>query len=340
MNNQAITRFRRLGILTIIAVYLVILAGGIVRASGAGMGCPDWPTCFGQWIPPTEEAQLPANYHEIYARRGYENTQFNPVKTWTEYSNRLVGATTGLLVLLTAWASRIFLRTDKTIFYLSLGNVFLIGFQGWLGSAVVASNLKPFMITFHMLLALGIVALMIYTIARSQRASLSRIDNSRLPNKFKTVLIAAMIMTLLQVMMGTQIREAVDFIAHQHSYIDRKYWRDDLPIIFYVHRSFSSIILFTNLWLIWQLRRSGARQNLLYRTGLALVSVIGVAIVAGITLDRLGFPPAAQPVHLLMASLIFGLQFFLYIGLGYAGKTPLALEGNRGVKQDSSTLTG
>jgi cytochrome c oxidase assembly protein subunit 15 len=340
MNNRAITRFRRLGILTIIAVYLVILAGGIVRASGAGMGCPDWPTCFGQWIPPTEEAQLPANYHEIYARRGYENTQFNPVKTWTEYSNRLVGATTGLLVLLTAWASRIFLRTDKTIFYLSLGSVLLIGFQGWLGSAVVASNLKPFMITFHMLLALGIVALMIYTIARSQRDSLSRLDSSRLPNKFKTVLIAAMIMTLLQVMMGTQIREAVDFIAHQHSYIDRKYWRDDLPIIFYVHRSFSSIILFTNLWLIWQLRRSGARQNLLYRTGLALVSVIGVAIVAGITLDRLGFPPAAQPVHLLMASLIFGLQFFLYIVLGYAGKTPLALEENRGVKQDSSTLTG
>lgn len=340
MNNQAIIRFRRLGILTIIAVYLVILAGSIVRASGAGMGCPDWPTCFGQWIPPTEEAQLPANYHEIYAQRGYENTQFNPMKTWTEYSNRLVGATTGLLVLLTAWASRIFLRTDKTIFYLSLGNVFLIGFQGWLGSAVVASNLKPFMITFHMLLALGIVALMIYTIARSQRASLSRIDSSRLPKKFKTVLIAAIIMTLLQVMMGTQIREAVDFIAHQHSYIDRKYWRDDFPIIFYVHRSFSSIILFTNLWLVWKLHRSGARQNLLYRVGLALVSVIGVAIVAGITLDRLGFPPAAQPVHLLMATLIFGLQFFLYIGLGYASKTPLALEENRGVKPDSSTLTG
>ena len=77
MNDAAALRFRRLGMLTICAVYLVILAGGIVRASGAGMGCPDWPTCFGQWIPPTSEAQLPANYHEIYAQRGYENTQFN-----------------------------------------------------------------------------------------------------------------------------------------------------------------------------------------------------------------------------------------------------------------------
>ena len=88
MNEIAAVRFRRLGMLTICAVYFVILVGGIVRASGAGMGCPDWPTCFGQWVPPTSEIQLPANYHEIYAQRGYENTQFNPVKTWTEYTNR------------------------------------------------------------------------------------------------------------------------------------------------------------------------------------------------------------------------------------------------------------
>lgn len=322
MNDHAILNFRRLGLLTIFAVYLVILAGGIVRASGAGMGCPDWPTCFGQWIPPTDEAQLPADYHRIYAERGYENTEFNPIKTWTEYSNRLVGATTGLLVLLTAWASRIFLKRDKPIFYLSLTNLFLIGFQGWLGSSVVASNLKPYMITLHMLMALLIVALVIYTIARSQRETFSHIDSSRLAPRFRTVLLAAIGMTLLQVAMGTQVREAVDFIAHEHSYIDRQYWRDDFPIIFYVHRSFSSIILFTNLWLVWKLRQACSRQNLLLRTGYVLIGLIATAIIAGITLDRLGMPPVAQPIHLLMANLIFGVQFFLYIGLRYAAVNP------------------
>ena len=323
MNPQAALRFRRIGTLTIFAVFVVILMGGVVRASGAGMGCPDWPTCFGQWIPPTEESQLPANYHEIYAGRGYENTQFNPVKTWTEYTNRLVGVAIGLLIFPTAWSSRIYLKTDKTIFYLSLSSFFLVGLQGWLGSSVVASNLKPVMITLHMLLALVIVALLIYTIARSQRGLLSQIDTRLLPDKFKTVLIAAMIMTLLQIAMGTQVREAVDFIAREH--IDRQYWRDGFPIIFYIHRSFSSIILFTNAWLVWKLYRSVDKQNILFRTGLALAGLVTTAILAGISLDRLGVPAIVQPIHLLMANLIFGVQFFLYSCLNYAAtkQTPI-----------------
>lgn len=321
MNPQAVARFRRLGVLTIFAVYIVILAGGIVRASGAGMGCPDWPTCFGQWVPPTDEAQLPANYHEIYAERGYQDTQFNPVKTWTEYTNRLVGVTIGFLILLTAWSSRIYLKTDKTIFHLAVTAFLLVGFQGWLGSTVVASNLKPVMITLHMLLALFIVALLIYTIARSQRDVIAQLDIQALPEKFKTVLIAAMVMTLVQVAMGTQVREAVDFISHNHAYIERQYWRDDFPIIFYIHRSFSSIILFTNLWLAWKIVRAVDKNSLLRTLGLALAGLVITAILAGVSLDRLGMPPVAQPIHLLMANLIFGAQFFLYSCLNYAGKT-------------------
>lgn len=318
IDDQAAARFRRLGALTIFAVYFVILVGGIVRASGAGMGCPDWPTCFGQWVPPTHESQLPANYHEIYAARGYENTAFNPVKTWTEYTNRLVGVTIGFLIFLTAWSSRIYLKADKTIFYLALSVFLLVGFQGWLGSAVVASNLKPLMITSHMLLALGIVALLIYAIARSQKPLLQAIDTHWLTPRFATVLKVAMGMTLLQIAMGTQVREAVDYIAHEHSYIERQYWRDSFPIIFYVHRSFSSIILFTNLWLVWKIREQAAAGSLLLRLGYVLAGLIVTAILAGVSLDRLGFPAFAQPVHLLMANLIFGAQFFLFICLAYS----------------------
>ena len=317
---KAVLRFRQIGTTTIIAVYVLILIGGIVRASGAGMGCPDWPTCFGQFVPPTHESQLPPNYHEIYAERGYANTDFNPVKTWTEYLNRLAGVTIGFLIILTTWYSRVYLKGDKVVFYLSLSILFLVGFQGWLGSAVVASNLQPFMITLHMLVALAIVALLIYVIARSQREFIAKINTDTLPKSVKTLLIAAMAMTLLQVTMGTQVREAVDLIAHNHSYIDRQYWRDDFPVIFYIHRSFSAIILFTNAWIVWKIYITLPKEHLLLYFAIGLITLIISAILAGITLDRLGMPPAAQPIHLLIATLIFGIQFFIYICLNYSAK--------------------
>jgi len=316
MNNEAILRFRRIGLMTIIAVYILILIGGMVRASGAGMGCPDWPTCFGQLVPPTDESQLPANYRELYP--SYENTDFNPVKTWTEYLNRLSGMTIGFLIMLTVWHSRQFLKTDKAVFYLSLSVFLLVGFQGWLGARVVASNLNPYIITVHMLVALLIVVLLIYAIARSQHDFIQQLDTSQLSPHFKTVLITAMVITLIQVVMGTQVREAVDTIANQHDYIDRQFWRDSFPFIFYVHRSFSAVILFTNLWLVWQVYRHIARDNLLFKTAQSLIVLIIIAILAGMSLDRLGMPAVAQPIHLLMANLIFGTQFFLFICLRYS----------------------
>ncbi|MCK5872069.1 MAG: COX15/CtaA family protein [Methylococcales bacterium] len=317
---NAALRFRRLGMLAIFSIYLVILVGGLVRASGAGMGCPDWPTCFGQWVPPTHESQLPPNYHEIYAERGYKNTDFNLIKTWTEYANRLVGVSIGLVIIFTTWASRIYLKADKGVFYLTLSVLLLTCFQGWLGSAVVASNLKPFMITLHMLLALFIVALLIYAIARSQKTFLSRLDTHNIPASLPTWLIVLMVITLLQIVMGTQVREAVDFIANKHGYIDRMYWRDSFPMIFYVHRSFSAFVLFTNSWLSWKIIHNIPRNHLLKTAVISLMSLIIIAILAGVSLDRLGMPPIAQPIHLLMANLIFGVQFFIFICLKYSHK--------------------
>lgn len=311
-----ITRFWRIGLITVLAVYLLILVGGIVRASGAGMGCPDWPTCFGQLIPPTQESQLPADYHQKYI--GYGDTTFNPVKTWTEYLNRLLGVSIGLLILTTLFRALPFRKTDPAVLYLSAGVFVLVGFQGWLGSRVVASELKPALISAHMIVAFIIVSLLIYTISRARRNWLASIDISPLTPRWRTVLLVAMGLTLLQVAMGTQIRETVDGITNANALAERNVWREHFPIIFYVHRSFSSIILLTNLWLAWRLFRSLPPDNLFRRMAYGLAALVVCAVLTGVSLDRLGFPAFVQPLHLLLANLIFGCQFFLYTATGYA----------------------
>ena len=170
-----------------------------------------------------------------------------------------------------------------------------------------------------------VVGLLIYTVARSQRDFLMQLDISALPVipiikvTVKTALMIALGMTLLQIAMGTQVREAVDGIAQAQ--VAREFWRADFPVLFYIHRSFSSIILFANLLIAWTFFKAIDKQSPLFKGAIALAAGVIISILAGISLDRLGMPAVAQPVHLLMANLIFGVQFFLYISLSYAGKT-------------------
>lgn len=312
MNRAEISRFRSLALVTVLFVYFLILVGGAVRASGSGMGCPDWPTCFGRWIPPTSEQQLPADYQQIYADRGYAQARFNATKTWIEYLNRLLGVMIGLLIFATLIASRRYWRADKAVTLVALGAFVAVAFQGWLGSRVVASNLQPGMITLHMLMAQFIVALLIYGLVRSQRALAPSQGLDGLSDKFRVVLIAAMLMILLQMVMGTQVREAIDIIARSLEADTRNQWIERLPPIFLVHRSFSSIILFTNLWLVWQMWKHLQPGHLLRKLAVLLAFVLIATILMGVTMDRLHMPAAAQPLHLWLASIIFGIQFAIY----------------------------
>jgi cytochrome c oxidase assembly protein subunit 15 len=81
------------------------------------------------------------------------------------------------------------------------------------------------------------------------------------------------------------------------------------------------VILFTNLWIVWKIYKTVDKNNLLLKLAYSLISLIITAILAGMALDRLGIPPVIQPIHLLIANLIFGLQFFIYICLHYASRT-------------------
>lgn len=337
MNDAKLRRFRRLGMLTVAAVYCLILIAGAVRATGSGMGCPDWPTCFGQWIPPLHESQLPSDYQQIYADRGYADTSFNATKTWIEYTNRLVGVLIGILIFLTMLSSRHFRIHNSLVTKLSAAAFLAVVFQGWLGSRVVASNLHPGMITLHMLLAQVIVAMLICAVMRSQKEVIGSDGLDRLPVVFRKVLMVAMAMTLLQMVMGTQVREAIDIIAR--SVETRSIWIEQLPLIFKIHRSFSSLILFTNIWLVYQVWKHIPSSNLMRYFAIAQGALIVLTILIGVVMDRLHIPAFVQPLHLWLASLIFGVQITVFLFLRY-GSQRASDERTGPAKIDSALASG
>ncbi len=319
-------RFLGLALVTIAAVYFLILVGGSVRASGAGMGCPDWPLCFGQFIPPTSEAQLPPDWRVTYADRGYDTADFDPVKTWTEYINRLVGAVIGLLVIATAIAAWSYRRPDPAVFWAALGAVFFVGLNGWIGSQVVASNLRPVMISMHMLLAFVVQMCLIYAVVRAWAPAMALPEDSiregqtpeaksrkQLPGWFKALVLWTLVALTVQIFLGIQIRESVDLISRFSTELTRDQWIEAVPWIFYVHRSFSWVVLGLCGWLLWRVHQSPLRYSAAGPALHMLVALVIFEMLLGASLNYLGFPLVAQPVHLLAAHLIFGLLWFLWV---------------------------
>ncbi|MCX6213436.1 COX15/CtaA family protein [Spirosoma sp.] len=310
--NKKEQRFQSLAFLTVIVIYLLILAGGIVRGTGSGMGCPDWPKCFGQWIPPTEISQLPANYQEIYGAKLKGEIEFNAVKTWIEYINRLLGVLSGFLVFATLITSFTYLRKDKAIVVGSLVAFLMIGVNGWLGSRVVATELAQYMITLHLLLAIVVVFALLFVLIRANVSKLQQQRNARNTEGVKVLLIVVMILTLGQIILGAQVRDALDSVVKQLGYAQRSEWVEELDWRFYIHRSFSLVLFGLHVLVLYRLKKQST-SIIIRRLTNYLIALVVAEIGTGIIMAYLGVPAAAQPVHLLLAILIVGLQFSVSI---------------------------
>jgi cytochrome c oxidase assembly protein subunit 15 len=318
----------------LVLVYLVIVAGALVRMTGSGMGCPDWPKCFGYYIPPTEEKELlytigkeyskgqviikneallvakdhfvaPTNFEsahwEKYTKHDY--AIFNPFHTWVEYLNRLVGALAGIACIIALFFSFGYWKENKKLFFYSLLICFLMGFQAWLGKTVVDSVLNPYKITTHMLAALLIVAVQLYVIYSVQDTKRTKIVDT----EFKWVLFVALGLTILQIIFGTQVRESVDTIVEAG--LPKEVWLQNPKGGFYTHRSFSILIVCANAFLFWRNRK----LDLGFTKMNGVIALLCVEILSGIVMYYFNFPFGTQTIHVVIATILFGLQLYLIL---------------------------
>jgi cytochrome c oxidase assembly protein subunit 15 len=176
-----------------------------------------------------------------------------------------------------------------------------MGFQAWLGKTVVDSNLAPFKITFHMLMALLIIALLIYLVNSSSKYTIKK-------NKiFTNFLFVAIMLTLVQIVLGTQVRQFVDEQANV--YYDKFQWFNEIPKVYEYHRTFSLVVIAVNFGLFYLNKKLNLGNNYISY----VIVLLFIEALSGVVMFYFDFPFGSQTIHLFIASLIFGFQFFILL---------------------------
>ena len=307
---------------TLIMIYLVIIAGSIVRITESGMGCPDWPKCFDQYIPPIDISELPENYQYYYSSVrekkikkftsflksiGLEEKAiliesdksllyeqpFNVWNTWLEYINRLIGALAGLFIF-GGFILALKQKKDKILkSLLAFGLILLTFFQAWWGSMVVATNIVPWVLTVHMVIAALMITWQILIISFWNRSTIS------IPKSLKLIALFGTLFFLFQIIVGTQVRQIVDHWLESSS-------RNDLLLekfqLFISHRTIALFIVLFSLFLGLYAYVKKVKILEIY---IFLFCVLLEGLVGKILAD-FNLPYILQPIHLLLAMISFG----------------------------------
>ena len=312
MYTNQINRFYTIVLVTLVSIYLVILAGGIVRSTGSGMGCPDWPKCFGTYIPPTQELDLPADYKAQYTVKGH-SAEFNVYKTWTEYVNRLIGAIAGLIVVYQCIFAIRFIKSKPKFFWFSFLLAILMGSQGLLGAKLVSSFLAPLLITLHMAVALIIMSILIWLFMAVKREKDCLLKGSEdafetLPSVYTRMMWFFIILTAVQIFLGTEVREEVDIISYALDYQFKETWIDRIGSVFIVHRSYSILLTLLTVYFTFSLYQKRFLYPIAYKYITLVSMIMAVEIIAGISMAYFAIPAWLQPLHLLFATILLGAQ--------------------------------
>lgn len=297
--------FQKTAITTVGATLFLILVGGLVRAAGAGLGCPDWPKCFGMWIPPTSLAELPSQF---------DASQFNVYNTWIEYVNRLVGVLIGLLITITFVLSFRYRKTKPTVFYSSFAAFVLVLFQGWLGGVVVKTGLHAGMITAHMLVAMVIITTLLYATFEATSDFLKIKIEEAFRKKLLYTMWILFGLSMIQLVLGTQVREAIDVIKNATEVLPRGMWLERVGSIFPIHRSFSWLVIFAGGYLYYILTKNKA-EGLVLNLGRLNVILVIAQVLIGIGLHYLDMPRILQVLHLVGMAIMVCTQFFMILVL-------------------------
>lgn len=321
------TRFQKVAVAALVSLLLLIVMGAVVRVSGAGMGCPDWPTCWGCLVPPTKLENVDFSklkiekFQQKAAREGRDpnsitleslRSEFNPRLAWTEYINRL--CTTPLALLTLATFIMGFSQRSKRplVFWAGFGSFALVLVNAWMGARIVHSGLKPGIITTHLALAMLMFGLLMYCAWRGgERAWRPCIAPQALP-KLRIAVLVLLGAIVAEGIMGSQIRELTDELAKQHQHAPRSEWIGELEHtwIYLIHRSFSWAVLGITLWAYFTAKRHGQPGAV----GKLVLGMVLGQMVLGVIMSQIHLYAWVQVLHVVLSAVLLAFTWLWHFG--------------------------
>lgn len=307
--RRPVTRFQRLAAATVVTTFLLVTIGVIVRATDSGLGCPDWPFCYGQLLPPAGD-----------------------FKAWIEWVHRTVAALIGFLILGMAAVSVIDHRDRRSILWPSLVAVGLVGFQAYLGRETVRLGNSGESVTAHLAAAMALVGILVYLLVRASYPV--RIGGRGGSQRFTLLAAFGAAATFVLLLFGsnvTALNAGLVFLdwplMSGGIYPFDPSTPDDVTVLYAAHalHRYVAAVVFAVLLAVaaaaakTQRARPGLRAMAIAIFGLYVVQVV----VGGLqVLTRLS--DWSQTLHLALGALIWGGAVALAVASYYAARTEVA----------------
>ncbi len=294
-------RFRYLVLAAALATYLLIVVGGIVRVTGSGLGCPDWPTCFGNWIPPLR------------------------LDAMIEYSHRLVAAITTPLILaaaFVAWRRYAKQRLISQPLFWGLG---VLVIQALLGGIVVIMETPPNLVAVHLGVALTLLALLI----TSTVAAFAYYTHGKLPkrlqfrSRFPRLSVGAVIGIFMVLVSGAIV-----------AVTDATYACSGWPLcngelipsnpLGWIHMGHRLLVAILSIYLIvlliraWRTQRT--QRGILIASTLTVVLYFSQAVVGAVKVST-QFPVSLLGLHVATAAAVWAMAVIMVVLVGLAGRS-------------------
>ena len=268
----------------ILSAFFQVTLGGVVRVTDSGLGCPDWPLCHGQIIPPFDTATL------------------------IEYSHRLSGSVLGLLVIATTALAWIRLRANRLVWYTSVAALVLVIVAGILGGITVLTELAWQYRLLHLAIAEILIAcLIVAAIAGWNPYSPEPHANSEQADSLKPLIIASLVGAFVLILSGSyMVGEGYGTSCATWPLCRGSLLPEGWAYTVHMgHRYIAAVVGIVILWTVWKAWASAAPHSPVRMAGASLATAFAVQIVAGAFVIWNGFSADLKATHLSLATLVW-----------------------------------